>query len=136
MTPSRSTQKSIASMLVLAFTFICLATAPAKAAMVGTPDILQAQSHDQARQKVKVFMARQDVARQLQAWGVNPDEANLRIDALTDAEVARISEKIDQLPAGGDALGFVVLVGAIVFVTLLITDIVGVTDVFTFIKKQ
>ena len=47
-----------------------------------------------------------------------------------------VSKKIDQLPAGGDALGFILLVGVVVFIVLVITDIMGVTDVFTFIKKK
>jgi hypothetical protein len=133
---SRCTKKSVASVLVLALSFLCLVVAPAKAAMVGTADMLQAQNNDLARQKIKAFMDRQDVIQQLQTLGVNPDEAKLRVDTMTDAEIALLSEKIDQLPAGGDALGFILLVGVVVFVVLLITDIMGVTDVFTFIKKK
>ncbi|MDA8140233.1 MAG: PA2779 family protein [Desulfobacteraceae bacterium] len=133
---SRSLQKSVASILILAFGFLSLIVAPAKAAMVGTDDMLQAQGHDLARQKVKIFLERQEVVQQLHALGVDPDEAKLRVDAMTDAEIAMVSKKIDQLPAGGDALGFILLVGVVVFIVLVITDIMGVTDVFTFIKKK
>lgn len=133
---SRFTQRSVASLVVVAFCFLCLVAAPARAAMVGTPDVLHAQSSDLARLKVKTFLERQEVAEQLRAWGVDPAEAQQRVDTMTDAEIALISEKIDQMPAGGDALGFILLVGVVAFVTLLITDIMGVTDVFTFIKKR
>jgi hypothetical protein len=51
------------------------------------------------------------------------------VAGLTDAEVARISQQIDTLPAGGDALGVVVLI----FVILIITDALGVTDIFPFV---
>ena len=82
---SRSLQKSVASILILAFGFLSLIVAPAKAAMVGTDDMLQAQGHDLARQKVKIFLERQEVVQQLHALGVDPDEAKLRVDAMTDA---------------------------------------------------
>jgi len=123
-------------LVIVAFSFLSLVVAPAQAAMVGTADILKAQSDDLARQKVKLFMERQDVVQQIQAWGVNPDEAQARVDTMTDAEISLLAAKIDQLPAGGDALGFILAVAVIIFVVLIITDLTGVTDVFTFIKKR
>jgi hypothetical protein len=129
-------RKTVASLVLVAFSFLCLVVAPVQAAMVGTADILQAQSNDLARQKVKSFMERQDVARQIQAWGVNPDEALARVDTMTDAEISLLASRIDQLPAGGDALGVILAVSVIIFVVLIITDLTGVTDVFTFIKKR
>jgi hypothetical protein len=133
---NRSMQKAVASVMIVAFSFLCLVVAPVQATMVGTADILQAQSNDLARQKVKLFLERRDVAQQIQAWGVNPDEAQARVDTMTDAEISLLAHKIDQLPAGGDALGFILAVAVIVFVVLIITDLTGVTDVFTFIKKR
>ena len=55
---------------------------------------------------------------------------------MTDEEIRVLAAKIDQLPSGGDAVGFVAAVAFIAFVTLIITDIIGVTDIFTFIKKR
>ncbi|MCK4987581.1 MAG: PA2779 family protein, partial [Desulfobacterales bacterium] len=52
----------------------------------------------------------------------------------TDAEAVRIADKIEELPAGGNFLvGLLIAVGIIVIV-LAITDAMGYTDVFTFIK--
>jgi len=132
----RGMKKAVACLVIVAFSFLSLVVAPAQAAMVGTADILKAQSDDLARQKVKLFMERQDVVQQIQAWGVNPDEAQARVDTMTDAEISLLAAKIDQLPAGGDALGFILAVAVIIFVVLIITDLTGVTDVFTFIKKR
>ncbi|KJS31071.1 MAG: hypothetical protein VR64_13455 [Desulfatitalea sp. BRH_c12] len=132
----RGFQKAVVYLLLAAFGFVSLIVAPAQAAMVGTPAILEAQSSDAARHKVKGFLDRQEVARQLQAWGVDADEAKNRVDTMTDQEVAMLSAKIDQVPAGGDALGFVLAVAFLTFVTLIILDIAGVTDVFTFINKR
>jgi hypothetical protein len=129
-------KKAVAYLVIVAFGFLSLVVAPVQAAMVGTADILKAQSDDLARQKVKVFMERQDVVQQIQAWGVNPQEAQARVDTMTEEEISLLASKIDQLPAGGDALGFILAVAVIIFVVLVITDIMGVTDVFTFIKKR
>ena len=104
--------------------------------MVGTADLLQQKSNDMARQKVLQFMERQDVAQHLQSWGVTPEEAKARVATMTDEEISMLAKKIDQMPAGGDAVGIALAIAIIVFVVLIITDVLGVTDVFTFIKKR
>jgi len=88
-----------------------------------------------ARENIKNFMARQDSQNLLTAKGLSPEEAKARIDSLTDAEVLMVSQHIESMPAGGNAVG--VIVGAIllVFIILLITDLLGLTNVFPFVKK-
>jgi len=65
--------------------------------------------------------------------GVDPAVAIARVDRLSEQEVATAAERMQQLPAGGDGG----IVGAIVliFLVLLLTDILGVTNVFPFVKK-
>ena len=65
-------QKTVASIVALAFSFICVIVAPVQATMVGTGDILQQHDRDLAREKVVAFMDRQDVAKYLNAWGRRP----------------------------------------------------------------
>jgi hypothetical protein len=43
---------------------------------------------------------------------------------------------MDQLPAGGDGIGTIVGAAVLVFLILLITDILGFTHVFPFVKSQ
>lgn len=85
------------------------------------------------RDRVMGFLAREDVARQLVRLGVDPAAAQARVQALTDTEVARIDQHLDQLPAGGSSV-----IGALVFifVLLLITDILGLTKVFPFTRSM
>jgi hypothetical protein len=66
--------------------------------------------------------------------GIDPIEAKARLDSLSDAEVIRLAEQIENLPAGGDALGILVGAALIVFIVLLITDILGYTNVFPFVS--
>jgi hypothetical protein len=68
-------------------------------------------------------------------WGISPEEAKKRIDSLTDEEIENIASRIDRLPAGGDGLGAIVGAALLIFIILLITDILGFTDVFPFVKK-
>ena len=133
---SMRSQKVIASFVAVAFCFLSVIVAPVQATLVDTADILTAQENDMARDKVKAFMAREDVLDHLQSFGVTAQEAQARVDTMTAEEIQLLAEKIDKMPAGGDALGFLLALAVISFVVLIITDIIGVTDVFTFIKKR
>lgn len=103
----------------------------AHAAIVTTDAIVSAQQADQDRARVKGLLDREDVKQRLLAAGVNPTDVVARVDALSDTEVHALAGKMDELPAGGDALGVLVFL----FVVLLITDILGLTDIFPFVKK-
>jgi hypothetical protein len=66
------------------------------------------------------------VQERLQAHGVDPIAAEARVAQLSDAELAKLADDLENAPAGGDALA---LVGA-VFVVLLILELTGVIDIF------
>jgi hypothetical protein len=57
------------------------------------------------------------------------------VAALSDAEVEALDGRIQSLPAGADSFVTVLLIVLVVFLFLVITDILGLTDVFTFTKK-
>lgn len=101
------------------------------AAVIGTDAVVSAQQAQLDRARVQSLLARTEVKQRLLAAGVDPDQVAARVDALNDNEVHQLAARIDQLPAGGDALGVLVFV----FIVLLITDILGFTDVFPFVKK-
>jgi len=68
------------------------------------------------------------------AQGISPMEATARVDSLSDAEIMQIADKMDQLPAGGSTFGVIIGAAVIIFIVLLITDILGFTDIFAFVK--
>ncbi len=107
----------------------------AQAALVGTGEVVaaagQVQAADEARQRLTALLARDDVAAALQRHGVDAEQARSRVDGLSDAEVQQLAGQLDELPAGGDVLGIAVFV----FLVLLLTDILGYTDIFPFVKK-
>jgi|FrelakmetLWP11LW_1041352.scaffolds.fasta_scaffold12409_1 hypothetical protein len=108
----------------------------ALAALVPTQAAVDSADASKARATIKDFLARQDAQSELVSRGIDPAEAKARIDSLTDAEAMMVAKHVESMPAGGNAVG--ILVGALllVFIILLITDLVGVTDVFPFVKKH
>ena len=132
----RHQRKPIACLLILSLFAFTIISAPAHAVMIDTAKILKQKQQDLTRDRLHMLLDRSEVRKQLETWGVNPEEAKARIDSLTDKEVAEIAARLDQLPAGGDGLGVIVGAAVLIFLVLLITDILGVTDIFPFVKAQ
>ena len=132
----RHFRKPVAITMIGTMTAISVPIIPANAAIIGTDRIIeQTEGSISARDRVTAFLARQDVKAQLEALGVSPDEAQSRIDALSDREVGNIAGKLDMLPAGEGVLGALIGAALIVFLVLLITDLLGFTRVFGFTNK-
>lgn len=116
--------------LLLATSLLGASIAPAQAAMVGTAQVIAAEQGALNRAQLASMLEREDLQVQLTAMGVDVRQAKARVANLTDAEVARLNQQIGQLPAGADSvLGFVLAI----IVILMITDLVGWTDVYPFI---
>lgn len=103
----------------------------AQAAMVSSEDALVTPAADAGRERVTAFLSRDDVRQQLQAQGVIADDAIARVQAMSDAEVAQLADRVDQAPAGGDVVGVLFSV----FLILLVSDILGFTKVFPFTRS-
>ena len=111
----------------LAVSLACLGL-PAPAAMV--PTTMVVSDAPAIPDQKPAVPARDQVRAILIAHGVTPDDATLRVDALTDEEVARFAERFDRIPAGGE----VIAVLFTVFAVLLVTDILGLTKVYPFTR--
>jgi hypothetical protein len=106
-----------------------------RAAMIKTETVLTLSTVNDVRENLNQFLKREDVQAIMTAQGISPAEAKARVDSLSDDEIMQIADKMDQLPAGGtSAFGVIVTAAVVIFVVLLITDILGFTDVFTFVK--
>ena len=107
----------------------------AQAAMMNTEQVFERQSAGDQRARIIDLLRRADVREHMAAMGVDLAEAARRIAALSDDEIARIAGRLDQLPAGQGAVGAVVGAALIIFLVLLVTDILGFTNVFGFVRK-
>ena len=125
----RSTLCSLVAIIFLAMT----TWAPiASAGMIGTGEVAAAGEHREVRDEALALLARDDVRSQLETLGVDPAHAEARVMALTPEELEQLAEHMDEQPAGANSV-----VGALVFVfvVLLVTDILGFTNVFPFVTR-
>ena len=99
----------------------------AQAALVGTLQAVEASgTRAQDLAIVNSALAREQVRGQMEAMGVDPAVVDARVARLTDSELRSLADRMEQMPAGGDALAVI----GIVFVILIILELVGVIDIF------
>ena len=78
--------------------------------MIATETVVAEMNRAQAQEKVREFMAREDVQKELIKNGVSPQDAELRLASLSDHELKRLAQQMDQARAGGDVVGILVVV--------------------------
>jgi hypothetical protein len=116
----------------LAFLPLSLYMPAAQAAMISTDVVVVAVEAEQARHTIEATLAREDVKQALLEQGVKPEDVQARVAALSDEEAAQVAAQLDAMPAGGDGLGLVVFL----FLVLLVTDILCLTNIFPFVVKH
>lgn len=120
-------RKTVAISVLLSL--LSVITLPVQAAMLNTQQLVEETSMTSERAKLNALMQREEVQSQFVEMGVSPEEVQQRVAALTDAEVAQLNHQMDQIPAGADVLGVLVLI----FLVFIVTDIIGATDIFPFV---
>ena len=116
-----------ALMRLISISIVCMGFAQvAPAGMIGTAYMLEDETRAASLSRVEVLLARADVGRQLEAFGVDQAMVVERLNGLSTAELLELEGQLDSQVAGGDIVG---IIGA-VFVVLLILELVGVTDIF------
>src|SRR5919106_1612552 len=126
--------KAIALTIVAAIFVTSLPVGAARAGLVTTEQVVDARAAASDRERLAAVLLRDDVRRQMEALGVDRDEAMARLASLSDQEIQQIAGRIDELPAGQSALVGVLVAAGVVLIALVITDLLGVTDVFAVIN--
>lgn len=106
----------------------------AQAALVTTDEVVGTSEIEADRMRIAALIMRDDVRQQLQAGGVDPDEALARVATLSDIEIRQLANRIDSMPAGQGAAGAIIGAVVLIFIILLVTDLLGLTDIFPFVK--
>ncbi len=128
-------RRSLAVGLAVLMAVMTLPMGLAQAKMVTTDQVIERSAPSDDRARVRDFLMREDVQQQLTQLGVDPEEAARRVASLSDEEVQQIAGRLDGLPAGEGGVGVVVGAILIIFLVLLITDLLGLTDVYPFVNK-
>jgi hypothetical protein len=93
---------------------------------IATPAALQRAAD---LRRILSHLQRADVQSQLQKYGVAPAQAQERIAALSDEEIASLAQRMDTAPVGADD-GLFALLG-IIFIVLLVLDYTGAVHIFS-----
>ncbi|MBT2772518.1 PA2779 family protein [Halomonas sp. ISL-60] len=120
----------IAALVITSLPVAAASTAPQSMDLVTTQSALAADHAGADRERISEILARADVQDQLVKQGVDLDEVEARVAALSDAEAQQMAEQLEQLPAGAGVVGALFAV----FIILLVTDILGLTDVYPFTR--
>ncbi len=124
------TLKPTSIVLAIVFVLVPAIYQSVSAAMIGTKTMLTGDRHQDTRDCLHDLISREDIKKVLVARGINPLEAKARIDSLSDDESALISGQFTDLPAGGDAVGFVLVVGAVIIIALIIVEFFSEVKMF------
>jgi len=105
-------------MLVVSLAGLPLST---QATLIETDQALRQAQGQSDRARMRDLVARADVQKALESYGVGAQTAQQRVDALTDSEIQQIMGKLDSLPAGasaGETVLIVVLLIIVIYVIL------------------
>ena len=122
--------KSITVSMLFAVGLLSLSI-PAQAAMVGTAQIV-GDANGQIFSPKVMQQKRDWIQAQLEKGGVSRADSVLRVSSMSNDQVIQIHQRLDEMPAGAGAAGTV----AIILLVLVVTDLMGATDIFPFIRPM
>ena len=133
----RKFSRFIALPMVALMLVVSMPIGVASAALVTTDQVIDKAGIEADRALVAAYMARQEVRRQFEEMGIDPDEAAARVNGLSDVEIQQVAARINEMPAG-QANVLVTILGAavLIFLVLLVTDLLGLTDIFPFVNAE
>ncbi len=115
---------------IFALFFILIAGIPTSFAdVVSSDEVMVTEQQRYNQQQLLSFVDSDAVKAKLVALGVDSMDAKNRIASMTGSEIAALNSQIQELPAGGGVAGTVLTV----LIVLVVLDLIGVTDVFSFI---
>ena len=103
----------------------------AEAKMLTTDAVVEKYGDNTSRDFLLSELQRDSIRNQLIEMGVDPAEAEVRLAALSDAEISSMLMQFEAQNAGGDGVLSTLLT---VFVILLVTDFLCLTRIFKFTR--
>ena len=131
----RRISRFVAPFMAALMIVLSIPVGAAQAGLVSTDVLIDRAQADGDRARVLSFLGRDQIRDQIRALGVDPDEAAARVNALSDIEIGKLAGRIDALPAGQNIVGPLVGAVVVIFLVLLVTDILGLTNVFPFVRR-
>lgn len=98
----------------------------ASAAFVSTDSAIADSTRAEQQAHILAVVGRDQVRNMLAANGVSSAQVEQRLNRMSNAEIAQLSKKFDDVPAGEGALELVI----VVFLVLILLELLGVIDIF------
>lgn len=114
--------------ITLSLSLIMLPLGAAQSAMIANSQLLDGGSSMERTELIQT-LEREQVRDQLTRLGVDAEAVKQRVAQMTEQEIATLNQRLNELPAGGDALG----VALFILVLFVVTDAIGATDIFPFV---
>ena len=130
MNRSSTLHRTLARMMAAMMVVIGLMSASAQAAMVSTSDVISTASEQETRAQVLAILDQDEARDALLSLGVAPADVEQRVQDMTSAELQAFSKQVEEMQAGGSAVGVIILI----FVILIVLDLLGTTNIFPVIK--
>ena len=108
---------------------LVLGMSQASAAVFSSEQVIANQQFHFNKQQVLSYVDSAEVQNKLIELGVSPADAKQRIANMTAEELNALNSQMNEMPAGG-IVGVVVTV----LVVVVVTDLMGLTDVYPFIN--
>lgn len=133
----RKVARPLFHLLLLTFATTSLYMPASQAAIIGTGQLLDLNSSQgiqalETRQQLQHLLSQDSIQQQLLSLGVDSTDIQARIDNMSPQELTMMAGKMEQLPAGQGIVGLFLTL----FIVLLVTDILGYTDVFPFVINR
>jgi hypothetical protein len=78
---------------------------------------------------IRTALERREVAARLADYGLTPGEVSMRMESLTDEQVAEVAARVDKINAGGDILELLLIILLVVLIVWLIMRITDADDI-------
>jgi hypothetical protein len=126
----QKTVKSTSVTLIIVILLVSTSYQSVSAAMIGMEKLLQAEDLQGNRDYLHQLIDREEVKNALIARGIDPLEAQLRLQSLTDEEIRLIADKLDDLAAGSGVVTFSLIIIGVIIALVLIFNFTDITNVF------
>lgn len=114
---------------LLAGTLVVSSIGQVSAGIYESSQVIDSQQFSYNQSQVLALVDSNEVQQKLNELGITPADAKHRISNMTAEELASFNQQLNDAPAGG-------IVGTVVTVLVVVAvlDVMGITDVYPFIR--
>lgn len=116
--------------VVLAVILSSMSATTAFADVIPSHKVIAQQEYAYNKQQILAMLDTEAVSNKLIALGVDKAHAKSRIENMTQQELLSFQQQLNDMPAGQGIVGTIVTV----LVVVAVLDVMGITDVYPFIR--